>query len=429
MIANESRSESRSIYLPEHERAMAHFSYASPDRKSILVVEMDRTGAWQPCRIVPFDGSSTGRQVGPAGACTGAALSPDGAWMYFSTFRADESHLWRQHTAAAEPPQQITFGPTQQEGIAVEPDGGSLITSIGVEQSAIWIHDREVERPVSGEGYASLPRFSRDGKRVFFLRRGSPDGANELWVADVVSGNGERVLPGFSMVSFDMSDDGKQLVFGTSPGQKAQIWLADIEKPSPAKLIASAGEDSPYFGPKGEILFRFSESGKHFLWRMNQDGSRREKVLADAIGTAFSISPDRRWITALSPVNGDNSNAATIALPTEGGIPRRICSGGCIPRWGANGGYLYISIPRQSGATGDLLAVPVKRGETFPPLPPPGIASFADGATLPGARIIEFQAARGRHWESHFAFGPDPSVFAYRNITVHRNLFRIPLHH
>ena len=26
------------------------------------------TGGWVPCRVVPFDGSSTGRQVGPPGA-------------------------------------------------------------------------------------------------------------------------------------------------------------------------------------------------------------------------------------------------------------------------------------------------------------------------------------------------------------------------
>jgi len=40
---------------------MAHYSYLSPDRKWVLIVEMDHTTAWQPCRLVPFDGSSMGR--------------------------------------------------------------------------------------------------------------------------------------------------------------------------------------------------------------------------------------------------------------------------------------------------------------------------------------------------------------------------------
>src|SRR5262249_20597504 len=52
------RADPRSIYFPSHERAMAHFSYPSPDGRSVLVVEMDRTATWQPCRLVPFDGSS-----------------------------------------------------------------------------------------------------------------------------------------------------------------------------------------------------------------------------------------------------------------------------------------------------------------------------------------------------------------------------------
>src|SRR5262249_42833569 len=81
VTAAEDRSEYRKLYFPRHERAMAHYSYASPDRKWALVVEMDP--AWQPCRVIPLDGSSPGRQVGPPGQCTSAGWSPDGKWMYF----------------------------------------------------------------------------------------------------------------------------------------------------------------------------------------------------------------------------------------------------------------------------------------------------------------------------------------------------------
>src|SRR6185503_3175677 len=77
VTAKESREEPRDIYFPEHERAMAHFSHLSPDRESVLIVEMDRTGNWQPCRLVPFDGSSAGRQVGPQGECKSTGWSPD----------------------------------------------------------------------------------------------------------------------------------------------------------------------------------------------------------------------------------------------------------------------------------------------------------------------------------------------------------------
>src|SRR5262249_23715917 len=78
VTASEARAGERTIYFPEHERGMAHFSYASPDRSAVLVVEMDRTGTFQSCRLVPFDGSASGRLVGPAGNCRSAAWSTDG---------------------------------------------------------------------------------------------------------------------------------------------------------------------------------------------------------------------------------------------------------------------------------------------------------------------------------------------------------------
>lgn len=79
----ESRADSRDVYVPDNETAMAHRSYPSPDGNSVLLVEHDENALWMPCRLVPFDGSSAGRQIGPPGApCTFASWSPDGRWIY-----------------------------------------------------------------------------------------------------------------------------------------------------------------------------------------------------------------------------------------------------------------------------------------------------------------------------------------------------------
>lgn len=40
----DTRGESRTIYLPGRELAMAHRSFISPDRKWVLIVEMDEKG-------------------------------------------------------------------------------------------------------------------------------------------------------------------------------------------------------------------------------------------------------------------------------------------------------------------------------------------------------------------------------------------------
>src|SRR5215813_8987268 len=96
VTATEARADERDVYLPAHARGMAHYSYLSPDRQAVLIVEMDRSGTFQACRVVPFDGSSAGRLVGPAGNCRSAAWSPDGRWMYFGAEVGGHSHVWRQ---------------------------------------------------------------------------------------------------------------------------------------------------------------------------------------------------------------------------------------------------------------------------------------------------------------------------------------------
>ena len=109
--------------------------------------------------------------------------------MYFSVTIDEKSHLWRQRFPNGKP-EQLTFGPTEEDGIAVAPDG-SIITSVGTQQSAIWIHDASGERPLSSEGrvdrveYTARPSYSSDAQRLYYLRRESPDSVTELWQTDL----------------------------------------------------------------------------------------------------------------------------------------------------------------------------------------------------------------------------------------------------
>jgi DNA-binding winged helix-turn-helix (wHTH) protein len=57
----------REVYYPPHERAMAHYAYASPDRRSALVVEMDGQGEFTLCKLVSLEGDS--RALSPKLRC------------------------------------------------------------------------------------------------------------------------------------------------------------------------------------------------------------------------------------------------------------------------------------------------------------------------------------------------------------------------
>jgi eukaryotic-like serine/threonine-protein kinase len=206
VTATEGRAEERDIYVPPEEGGMAHHSHLSPDHKWVLIAQGMDSEEVKPCRLVSFDGHSPDRFVGPAGhVCTYAGWSPDGNWMYFSaTNWTSGFHLWRQRCPDGEP-EQLTFGPTEQEGIAVAPDGRSVLTSVGLTTGTVWVHDKTGEHQIpfegsarmTGEQFSSRAIFSPDGKQLYFLGKRNPKDVEELWMADLTSGLAERPVPGF----------------------------------------------------------------------------------------------------------------------------------------------------------------------------------------------------------------------------------------
>ncbi len=421
VTATVTRDHFRELYFPAHERGMAHYSYASPRRDSALIVEMDGQGNWGPCRIIALNGRFPSKLVGPVGPCTSAGWSSDGEWMYFTAEVEGRSHLWRQRFPSGEP-EQITFGPTEEDGVAAEKDGHSVITSMGGRESAIWIHDAEGDRSLSSEGevmtYPSPPSFTAGGKTLYYLlRHHSITAGWELWRMSVDSGESESVFSGTSMLAYDVSPDGKQVAYSTvTPGGKSQLWLAPIDRSSPAKRIGVSGEVAPHFGPRGKILFELAEGNSNYLEQMNEDGSGRAKIIPYAISNITGVSPERRWVMAAVPFI-HKGLAADVAIPLDGGPPKRLCASYCLPKWSPDGRFLYIPVQAQSRTSpGRSLAIPIGPGEAIPDLPPDGINPMSTEATVPGSHLVDC---------GDLVPGNDISQFVYVNTTVHRNVYRI----
>jgi serine/threonine protein kinase len=432
VTSTESRADRREIYFPANERAMAHYAYASPDRKSVLVVEMDQTHAFhQRCRLVPFDGSSAGRQVGPRGTCTSAAWSPDGKWMYFSATVGGSLHLWRQKFPDAAP-EQITFGPSEEEGIALAPDGRSLVTSVGTRRSAIWIHDAAGERAISSEGYAVAPHLSRDGTHVFYLLArdlelsaetafGWVASSGELHSVDLGSGKTDSVLSGASVRDYDISRDEKEVAFTTMESDgESQIWLASLDRRKPPRQIARAG-DQVSFGADGDLVFRSLEEKTNWLVRIKKDGKERERITTAPVLEKFGVSPDGEFVIILSPGAGEDAVPAMLAVPIHGGAPKKICVPDCSSGWSSDGRFFYVARVAKESANspGKTLAIPVPAGKSLPDLPSSGIDLSANGLAPRTTRLIE---------HGSISPGPDPSIYVFTKTDLQRNLFRIPLH-
>jgi len=343
--------------------------------------------------------------------------------MYFSVTVGNNSHLWRQKFPD-EAPEQITFGPSEEEGLALAPDGRSLVTSVGTRRSALWIHDAAGERAISSESYALAPHLSRDGRRVFYLfarnlvlsaEVGWMTWSGELHSVDLSSGKTDSVLPGVSVRDYDISGDEKEVAFTTGEsGGESQIWLASLDRSKPPRQITRGG-DQVSFGADGDLIFRSLEEKTNGLVRIKKDGRERERITTTPVLEKFGVSPDGEWVIVLSPGVGEDVIPAALAVPIHGGAPKKVCTPDCWSGWSSDGRFFYVAIPRGE----KTLVIPVPAGKSLPHFPASGINMATSEAELPGARVIE----RGS-----ITLGPDPSQYVFVKTELQRNLFRIPLH-
>jgi eukaryotic-like serine/threonine-protein kinase len=423
VTAGENRENSRDIYVPPRERGMAHRSAISPDHKWVLLTEMDN-GGWLPCRLVPFDGSSAGRNVGPAkGGCTYVGWSPDGAWMYFSSDAGGHFHIWRQRFPSGTP-QQVTSGATEEEGIAMAPDGRSLITSVGLVQSTIMLHDSKGERQLSSANYAVKPRFSADGKYIFYLvppagTSRSLFGSGELFRVNLETGENQHLLPGLSMNGYALFYDGKRVVFSAADSNgRSRLWIADLDlRSSPREFPSTVDEDAPEVDHNGNIYFRAAEGGSNFLYRMKDDGSDRIRALPSSILEFQSISPDGHWaiVGTASSQRPDSLFASLTAFPLSGASPVIICREHCEGMWGNQGKTFAVFLnDREAGKT-VIFQLDSENG--VPSLPPDGVGSTNRPENLKRAKVVN----------KMIVLGPNPTQYAYLRQSIHRNLYRVPL--
>jgi Tol biopolymer transport system component len=410
VAADERRTAQRDVYLPSHVQGMAHLSYPSPDQRSVLLVEMDQNHAWTPCRVVPMDGSSEGRLVGPPGAgCTSGAWSPNGAWVYLTSNAGGANHIWRQRFPDGQP-EQVTSGPTEEEGVAMAGDGRSFVTAVALRNTSLWLHRAGEERQISLEGNAVGAKFTPDGKRLLYRVVSSLGGYPSpgiLRIANLDTGRDEVLTPGFQTIDYDISGDGQQVVMeATDAAGVSRMWLARLDGGLPPRQIPNVEGRQPRFAPDGDIYFRRPEGPATLVYRVRADGSGMQKVMDQPIALMGDVTRDGRWITGW--------NSVWYAFPLDGQAPMTLGSTQVF-EWSLNGAWTSIAggpLPE-----GRSYLVPVPVGEGLPAVPVGGFRDEKEIASLPGARRIDFRTVPG----------PSADVYAFYRTTTQRNLYRIPV--
>jgi serine/threonine protein kinase/WD40 repeat protein len=417
----ENRTEPRNVYVPPPPDGMAHRSYLSPDRRWVLVVEMD-IHSWLPCRLVPFDSSSTGKPVGPIPSqCTDAAWSPDGKWMYFTAMTDNGVHIWRQRFPEGTP-EQLTFGAATEEGIHFAPDGRSFVTSIGTSQSTLWVHDSRGDRQVTSEGFSFMPSLSKDGKRLYYVVRSyglHSWNQGALWVVDLDTGQRQPLLPGFEILYYSISSDGQRVVFVSVDDKgRSPVWMAFLDGSAKPRQLTTLDAGSAFFGAPGEVMFGSIGQTEFYIYRIKEDGRGLQKVITKPL-FPLAVSPDGQWIAVQDPT----AWGALILHPADGGSPIRLCDL-CAPPWGIETTPFYFGWTADSKFVywefaNATYAISLQPGRMLPLIPEKGVQSREAVTALRGARLISEQ-------ERTFP-GPSPSVYAFMKVSTQRNIYRIPV--
>lgn len=339
--------------------------------------------------------------------------------MYLSMDLGEGFHLWRQPLSGGES-EPLTSGPTEEEGVAVAPDGQSLITSVGFRQRTAWIHDRAGERQLSLEGYAYWPQLSADGRRACYRVRRSPgtgQSPSELWMTELVSGRSERLLAGQMITTFDLSRDGRVVAAAADDQGRSRLWLMWLDGREPPRQLADIEGEAPRFAGDKDIIFRATDGTRHPLTRVHEDGTGRSSVAPSVNVILGTSSPDGHWVSIWE------RQSSLLLYSSLGESPIPILADAPVSRmrWSPDGSRLYLSL--QIGdvsafGAGRTYVIPLHKGALLPPMPPGGFHSEEELAAIPGVQVLPY---------GDVGPGPTSDVYVFSRMTTTRNLYRIPI--
>jgi Tol biopolymer transport system component len=191
--------------------------------------------------------------------------SPDGAAIFFSSFRGGATNLWRVH---------------------VNPRGGSAAGA--------------PEPVTTPSAYAGFISFSRDGSSMAYVDQSfARNFSRRGWESTVESGT--PVTSGAHVYRQpDLSPDGRRLAFASD----SLIFLMDVDTGDVRRLTDSHVSRGPRWSPDGRrIAFYSTRSGANQIWAIDPDGGGLEQLTAvsNTKGVYYPVwSPDGMRMTATS---------------------------------------------------------------------------------------------------------------------------------
>jgi len=232
--------------------------------------------------------------------------SPDGTRLAFASTRSGAEEIWIANADGTNPRQVTTMSGPECANPQWSPDGTRIVfSSTAAGSFDLYLLDPETtaaRRLTSDEGMEDHPRWSRDGRWIYFNRWGDRPGITDIWKVSPDGGSPVRVTTGGGAVA-EESPDGATLFYSRVDGDRVTLWRKPVAGGPPTQLGAPLRNDD---GADGFRNVNFAV-GRHAVYVL-VNGARRSvseiRAIEHATGrttTLAQIGGSTWYGVALSP--------------------------------------------------------------------------------------------------------------------------------